>query len=238
MNVGITVGAGSENGIIRDCHFTPNCFAVHTDGNWWSGPYASIMTRGTPYVIGESKNQILYHNFTYGAAKGLVVSDGAENVYVLSHGVDSGDISAYFSGNCTVTLVDTELVNLNLEGHPLSYANYVYTADDFKGTIDFINVAGWGTTRNAFCLNGNGKVNVTGGLMITAGSPLVKLNSGRISMIGLINSGRTTDFSADYMARSIYVAGNLFASKLRFDDSITEWEVELSGADLAVYGKK
>ncbi|MBR2620924.1 MAG: hypothetical protein IKC97_00955 [Clostridia bacterium] len=228
LNTGIQVGAGSENGIIRDCHFTPNCFTVHTDDNWWTGPYVSIMTRSRPFVIGESTNQILYHNFTYGAYQGLTVLDGAENVYVLSHGVDSGDISAYFSGDCTVTLVNTELVNLYTKG-TAKHFNYVYTEEDFTGQIDFINVAGWGTCKNAFNLNGYGSVNVYGANIVSAGAPMCRLNAGSASFVGVINHTRTTTAIAGELAANLNLSGNLLVGGVRVDDSFTE--DMLSGTD-------
>ncbi len=236
LNQGIVIGAGSENGIVRDCHLTPNCFCVHTDANWWTGPYVSIMTRGTPFVIGESKNQILYHNFTYGAYKGLVVLDGAENAYVLSHGVDSGDISAYFSGDCSVTLVNTELVNLFTAG-TAKHFNYIYTDEDFTGTLNLINTAGWGTSKNAFNLNGSGQVNITGALITAAGAPLMNLNGGTATVIGLINDSRTTDFKAGDYAISLHIAGNILNSGLRIDSSFEEIGAEVTGADLEIYQK-
>ncbi|MBE6661124.1 MAG: hypothetical protein E7605_06945 [Ruminococcaceae bacterium] len=229
LNTGIQVGAGSENGIIRDCHFTPNCFAVHTDDNWWTGPYVSIMTRSRPFIIGESKNQILYHNFTYGAYQGLTVLDGAQDAYILSHGVDSGDISAYFSGDCTVTLVNTELVNLYTAG-TAKHFNYVHTEEDFTGKVDFINVAGWGTCKNAFNLNGDGEVNVYGGNIVSAGEPMCRLNAGSASFVGVINASRTTDAVAGDMAMSLNLSGNLFASGIRIDKSFTD--DMLSGTDI------
>ncbi len=228
-NTGIQVGAGSENGIIRDCHFTPNCYAVHSDDNWWADVYTSIMSRGRPFIIGESSGQILYHNFTYGAYQGLTVLDGAQDVYVLSHGVDSGDISAYFSGDCTVTLVNTELVNLHTQGSG-KYFNYVYTEEDFVGRIDLINVAGWGTSRNAFNINGYGEVNVYGGNIVNAGAPLCRLNGGSASFVGVINQSRTTDAVAGEMAVGLNLSGNLFATGVRIDSSFTE--DMLSGTDV------
>lgn len=227
LNMGIVVGSGSENGIIRDCHFTPNCFAVHTDDNWWTGPYLTIMSKGKPYVIGESKNQILYHNFTYGAYHGLSVLDGADNVYVLCHGVDAGNISAYFSGDCTATLVDTQLVNLDKTNGLLKdispvYFNYVYTNEDFAGKIDFINLAGWGTCKNAFCLNGMGSVNVYGGKLESAGAPMCRLNAGSASFVGVINDSRTTDVVAGDDAINLNLSGNIFASGIRLDDTVTD----------------
>ncbi|MBQ8718169.1 MAG: hypothetical protein IJY66_02760 [Clostridia bacterium] len=236
LNQGIVIGAGSENGIVRDCHLTPNCFCVHSDANWWTGPYVELMTHGTPYVIGESKNQILYHNFTYGAYQGLVVLDGAEDAYVLSHGVDSGDISAYFSGDCSVTLVNTELVNLFTAG-TAKHFNYVYTAEDFSGTLNMINTAGWGTSRNAFNLNGDGHINITGSLITAAGAPLMNLNAGSATVIGLINDTRTTDFKAGDFAISLHIAGNILNSGLRIDPSFEEVGADITGADLEIYQK-
>jgi hypothetical protein len=238
LNIGIRVGAGSENGVIRDCHFTPNCWCLRSDGNWWGAAYQEIMTHGTPYVIGESKNQILYHNFTYGAYQGLTVLDGAKNVYVLSHGVDSGDISSYFAGNCTVTMINTELVNLNTAG-PLTTAHYVYTEQDFEGTLNIINMAGWGPhSRGAFSLNGNGTVNVTGANIIEVGSPMMTLNAGSASVIGLINAKRTVDFIAGDMAMELHLAGNIFFGGLDMDRSIDDNGVELSGADIEAYAEE
>ncbi|MBR5797845.1 MAG: hypothetical protein IKY29_02720, partial [Clostridia bacterium] len=186
-------------------------------------------TRGRPFIIGESTGQIMYHNFTYGAYQGLTVLDGAQDVYVLSHGVDSGDISAYFSGDCTVTLVNTELVNLYTKGSG-RYFNYVYTEEDFTGKLDFINVAGWGTCKNAFNLNGDGEVNVYGGNIVSAGAPMCRLNAGSASFVGVINASRTTDAIAGDMAMSLNLSGNLFASGIRIDKSFTD--DMLSGTDI------
>ena len=230
MNIGIEVGAGSKNGIIRDCHFTPNCFAVRPDNNWWTGPYVSIMTRSRPFVIGESENQILYHNFTYGAYQGLTVLDGAQDVYVLSHGVDSGDISSYFSGDCTVTLVNTELVNLYTKG-TAKHFNYVYTEDDFVGQVDFINLAGWGTSNSAFNLNGSGEVNIYGGNIVSPGAPMCRLNAGSVSFVGIMNKSYATIAKAGDRAKYLNLSGNLFVGGMHIDDSFTE--DMLGGADIA-----
>ncbi|MBQ7338763.1 MAG: hypothetical protein IJW40_09970 [Clostridia bacterium] len=237
LNVGIRVGAGSENGIIRDCHFTPNCWRCTTAGSWWGAAYNAIMNHGTPYVIGESRNEILYHNFTYGAYQGLTVLDGAENVYVLSHGVDSGDISSYFSGNCTVNMVNAELVNLDVRrpNYLPVHGNYVYTETDFSGTVNFISVAGWGPSVGAFRFGGGGTVNITGAKICNAGMPMLQLDAGSANILGLINDTDTVDYCAGQSAVSLHIAGNLYASKLRLDDSVKNGSLTLSGTDAAAY---
>ena len=236
LNQGIVVGAGSKNGIIRDCHFTPNCFAIRNNDNWWDSAYVSIMTRGTPFVIGESENQILYHNFTYGAYQGLTVLDGASDVYVLSHGVDSGDISAFFSGDCSATLVNTELVNLRTVGEAKHF-NYIHTDVDFTGTLNIISMAGWGTSRNAFRLNGRGTVNITGAKIENAGEPLVRLNNGTLNLIGLINSTNSIDFQIGNSGDALHIAGNIFNSGLRLSESFKDTDATLTGIDWERYGK-
>ena len=213
LNVGIQVGGGSENGIIRDCHFTPNTWCLR-DENYWGNIFQScVMPRSRPYVVGASKNEILYHNFVYGAFEGLSLTDGAENVFTLCHGVDSGNYSMRVSGDCSVTMVDSQLVNLNGRQH-----NYVLTDASFTGTLTMVNTACWGTTSNALHLNGPGSITMKSGIIINAGTPFCRLNEGSLTLIGVINQQRTKDFMISGRAESLTLDGNLFESGLRYDN--------------------
>lgn len=230
LDTGIHVGAGSENGIIRDCHFTPNTWCLRTGDNWWNNVYKTIMERSRPYVIGESKNQILYHNFTYGAREGLSVLDGAYDVYLLCHGVDSGYTSAYFSGDCTVTMVDSQLVNLyqNNSGADL---HYLETAEDFTGRLTMIQSAYWGSTKGAFILRGEGDVVMYGVQMHSAGVPLCRLDGGSLSLYGMLETSRTEDFHIGEGALSLDISGNVFPGGLQIkkDDNAT---ADITGSDV------
>jgi hypothetical protein len=113
----------------------------------------------------------------------------------------------------------------------------VYTAEDFSGVLNMINTAGWGTSKNAFCLNGFGTVNVTGAKICAAGAPLFNHNGGDLVVIGLINDSRTTDFVTNGDASSLHIAGNLFNSGLRIDGSFDENGVNVTGEDLTIYEK-
>ena len=81
---GVVVGAGSENGIVRDCHFTPNCW-VSSDIDWGES-YAFIMANSKLFVVGESKGEILYHNFTYGGYNGLTLLTERRTLYRRARG--------------------------------------------------------------------------------------------------------------------------------------------------------
>ena len=213
LETGIIVGAGSENGIIRDCHFTPNTWCLRGGDGWWDNVYRQIMENARPYVIGESQNQILYHNFTYGAREGLSVTDGAYDVYLLCHGVDSGYTSAHFSGDCTVTMVDSQLVNLYQRGE--GDLHYIETSDDFTGQLTMIQSAFWGSTKGAFVLRGEGDVVMYGVQMHSAGDPLCRLYGGSLSLYGMLETSRTDDFYIGAGAASLELSGNVFPGGLQ-----------------------
>ena len=230
LDVGITVGAGSENGIIRDCHFTPNTWCSHVTDGWWDDVYNVIMERSRPYIVGESKNQLLYHNFVYGAREGLVVSDGAEDVYLLCHGVDSGYTSAYFEGDCSVTMVDCQLVNLH-KNNGAADMHYFVTSEDFEGKITMTQTAFWGSTKGAFVLNGEGDVVMYGVQMHAAGTPMCRLNGGTLKLYGMLESTRTKDFVIGENAISLTLSGNVFPGGLQIEQEDGA-DAEITGRDL------
>jgi hypothetical protein len=230
VDIGIIVGGGSENGIIRDCHFTPNTWCLRGAVNWWDKVYNMIMERSRPYVIGESENQILYHNFVYGAREGLSVLDGAQNVYLLCHGVDSGYTSAHFSGYCSVVMVDSQLVNLH-KNNPSADMHYLVTADDFTGELTMINSSFWGSSQGAWRLDGSGSVVMYGVQMHSAGSLMCELKGGELALYGMLESSRTKDFFVGEHARSLILSGNVFPGGLQIDKD-EDTDADISGEDI------
>lgn len=214
LNVGIEVGGGSENGIIRDCHFTPNTWCLRGKEDYWENVDRMIMAQSRPYVIGKSKNQILYHNFVFAAYQGLSILDGAQNVYSLCHGVDAGNISAYFEGDCTATLVDSQLVNRDDSGANRDM-NYIRTNDDFTGSVEMIGLAAWGSPKSALYLEGDGNLAIRCALISAAGSPMARLDAGSLSVWGMFNRGHSCDYAVGADARALLIAGNVYASGLR-----------------------
>ncbi len=204
---GIVVGAGSENGIIRDVHYTPNCW--HGDGVVWDESYRFIMANSEPFVIGESRGQILYHNFVYGAFRGLTLLDGAKEAYIVAHGVDSGNFSFYAEGDCTAELVNTQLVNLN--GADM---NYIYTDKSFKGVLNLINTNMWGTPTDSVIMNGSGKLNLFQGTVLSAGSRFLIMNAGEVTVAGIHVKQRNikSDILAEEDIIKITAFANIFGS--------------------------
>lgn len=213
LNTGIKVGAGSENGIIRDCHVTPNSWCLRPNGmEDWNRVYQQIMKQYRMMVIGESKNEILYHNFVYGAAEGLAIENGAQNVFVLGYGVDSGDHSLVLRGNCTATLVDSQLVNLNG-----SDMHYLVTDPDFCGSVTMLGTAFWGTSENGWKLQGGGSLDLRSVLMLSSGTPMCRMSGGTLRLYNLLDSGRNKDFIVSAGAKELHLTANRFLGGLKID---------------------
>lgn len=211
MNIGVIVGGGSENGIVRDIQYTPNC----NPGNW-DATYRSIMTQGRPFVIGETKNQIFYHNFSYGGWKGIHVTDGAKDAYLIANGIDSGNYSVYLEGNATAHFVDSQLVNLN--GKEM---NYIVTDESFTGEVDMINTNLWGSSKGAIVMKGEGKLTMVGGRVNNAGSYLLKMNAGEAVLAAMQNATASlrADVEATNNIKSVTLIGCVLESggKYRVD---------------------
>lgn len=204
---GIVVGAGSENGIIRDVHYTPNCW--NGDGVVWDESYRFIMANSEPFVIGETRGQKLYHNFVYGAFRGLTLLNGVKEATIVAHGVDSGNFSFYAEGNCTAELVNTQLVNLN--GTDM---NYIYIDESFKGIINLINTNMWGTPKDSVIMNGSGKLNLFQGTVLSAGSRFLIMNAGDVTVAGIHvkQSNIKSDILAEENIIKIKAYANIFGS--------------------------
>ncbi|MBO5701601.1 MAG: hypothetical protein J6S71_04115 [Clostridia bacterium] len=211
LNNAITVGSGSENGIIRDCHFTPNCWFDQSDPNAWNNVYQYMMDNSTTFLIGESKNEILYNNFTICIKTGIEITDGAQNVQLLGNGVDSSDTAVLLSGNCTAYFVNSQLVNLRDSGGKAQYFDIVRTSEDFTGSVDFFNSSSWGTTNYVYNLNGLGTVRVIGGRIGRCDGKLANIAGGEVYFYSCSND-TSAIISAVDSVKKIYLSGNLFTS--------------------------
>lgn len=209
---GIVVGSGSENGVIRDVHYTPNCW--RGEGVVWEESYRYIMAHSEPFVIGDSKGQILYHNFVYGAFRGLTLLGGAKEAHMVAHGVDSGNFSLYAEGGCTAELVNTQLVNLNG-----SDMNYIFTDESFSGTVNCINTNMWGTPKDSVVMNGKGKLGLFQGTVLSAGNRFLIMNAGEVTLAGIHVKQRSirSDIAAGENIIKIISFANIFGSGGKFD---------------------
>ncbi len=213
LNNAIAVGSGSENGIIRDCHFTPNCWFDQSETDAWNNVYQYMMDNSISILIGESKNEILYNNFTICIKTGIEIRDGAQNVQLLGNGVDSSDTAILLSGNCTAYFVNSQLVNLRDSGGKAQYFDIVRTSEDFTGSVDFFNSSSWGTTNYVYNLNGLGTVRVIGGRIGRCDGKLSNIAGGEVYFYGCSNDTNAIISAADSV-KKIYLSGNLFQSSL------------------------
>ena len=217
INVGIKVGAGSKGGIIRDVHYTPNCF-----GGNWNQVFSYIMSHSRCFWTMDCEDEVLYHNFTYAGWRGIELGDGTENCVVICHGTDCGNYAAYVEGECTATLIDSQLVNL--PGGTPDFRAYIYTAPNFTGDVSFINTGMWGATVKTVYLEGTGHVLFYQGIISNSGSTTFNVVRGEAEIYGMYSS--TGTLSADVRAYDgcydCIAIGNLFASGGKYTGAVTQ----------------
>ena len=156
--------------------------------------------------------------------------DGAENVYLLCHGVDSGYTSAHFSGDCSVVMVDAQLVNLH-KNNPKADMHYLVTADDFTGELTMINSSFWGSTQGAWRLHGSGRVVMYGVQMHSAGLLMCDLKGGELALYGMLESSHTKDFFVGEKAQALILSGNVFPGGLQIEKD-ENTDADISGEDI------
>ncbi len=219
-NIGIHVGGGSENGIIRDCMFTQNTSWTAVDDQGFIGTTRPMLLgQSSTFKIGKSKNQILYHTFVYAAYKGIDVGDGAENCVILSHGTDSGNFAAYFSGNCSVTLVDPQLCAYLADPGAVPISNnhrtFIKADETFTGTLTVHNASCWGTPSHSIILEGDGTYRFYQTYLHAAGNSGITIDAGTLEMALYARRGKVKyDVKASDKVKSITINGSLADSKL------------------------
>lgn len=160
LNVGIQVGAGSEGGIIRDCHYTVNCWQIgrYRDGNYWNNVETVAGSKGRTFVIGESNGEVLFNNFSINQLKGISLLDGAQNVLSVGSAVDYSDVDVYLDGNCTATIINGQFVMGRSEREISLHLSTVYSTAEFSGHVNFFNCAHWGRSHYTYNHNGTGEI--------------------------------------------------------------------------------
>ena len=171
LSKGVTVGSGSSNGIIRDCHFHTNVVLSNSElVNY-------IRNNETAFDINNSTNEIVFNNFSWGPNIGMSFNN-AKSFFAISNGIDQGNNSVNVSSS-TGQLVSNMLVATSDNNNSL----YLNTN---SGNIDLINNMYWGNNAgSAFNINGSSNISFFGGI-INHASNLFRNNQGNISMYGFI----------------------------------------------------
>ncbi len=160
LNVGVQVGAGSRGGIIRDCHYTVNCWQIgrYRDGNYWNNVETVAGSKGCTFVIGESTGEILFNNFSINQLRGVSLMDGAHDVLSVGTAVDYSDVNVYIDGNVTATVINGQFVMGRSERETSVHLSTVYTTEAFSGKVNFFNCAHWGRSHYTYNHNGTGEI--------------------------------------------------------------------------------
>ena len=160
LNVGIQVGADSVGGIIRDCHYTVNCWQIgrYRDTNYWNNVETVAGSKGRTFVIGKSEGEVLFNNFAINQLKGVSLLDGAHNALSVGTAIDYSDVDIYLDGNVTATVINGQFVMGRSERELSLHLSTVYATEAFDGKVSFFNCAHWGRSHYTYQHNGTGEI--------------------------------------------------------------------------------
>ncbi len=176
LEQGIVVGGGSVNGIVRDCQMNIHYFTDNPYYKTLSVDSDAVLEYATDhseaFVVKQTTNQIMYHNFVLGVHSGIAIDQGAD-VFVLAHGTDGGDRSMTVRGTPSgdVVFVNTQLVVI---GPGLTKA-YINVEPSFTGRLDMTQTNMWGQPTDCSVLIGGGQVRLSQGSNTRSGTVGVKV---------------------------------------------------------------
>lgn len=190
LNEGITVGAGSEGGIIRDCHFTVNCWQIgrYKDGNYWNNVEAVATMYGKTFNVGQSRGEVLYNNFSINQLRGISILEGARDVLSVGTAVDYSDCDLYLSGDCNATVVNGQFVSARSSTSQWVLQSYVYADSDFTGKAVLCNSAFWGSASPVLKIKGSGTVSMLNTAYDATKSNLCVLEGGSAFFATVVSS--------------------------------------------------
>jgi len=218
---GITIGSGSSNGVVKNCQLL--CHYFSTSSNLFcyeadTAKFGSIITEYQrltleTFVIKNTKNQIMFNNFTFGALSGLVIDEGA-NAFILTHGTDAATNSITArNSNSNVTMVNTQLVNLG----SAAAKTYVNVESSFGGNLTMIQTNMWGTPTTGVTVRA-GTLTMSQGTMQECGTYGVNISgSAKFQLSGMC----FRDADTTYYVHSSNSAANItvFANRYARDSS-------------------
>lgn len=220
FEVGIKVGGNSSNGLIKNCHFNPN---VMTNKNWTRN-FNYIMDHQISFEIGNSLNEVLVGNFSYGSKVGHKIINGAKNFVILGSGSDYSKEPLQINGNINGELINPLLTTIpntassncssNDElycGNNPSDEHYIKTNDSFEGYVNIVNFISWlNNSSTAFYLNGTGDIHLYGGIIDNSNHQTIILNNKYNTIIGLIiNQNGSPEFIINPSVSNTSLAGNI-----------------------------
>ncbi len=215
LEQGVVVGGGSVNGIVRDCQFNVHYFCDNPHYKTLDVAMEDAMGYAMEYseafVVKQTTNQMMFHNFVLGVHSGIAIDEGAD-VFVLAHGTDVGDRSITVRGTPSgeVVFVNTQLVAYK----PGKTRAYINIEPSFTGRVDMTQTNFWGDPAECSVLVGGGELYLSQGNNVRSGELGVKVwNNARCSYNSihhLRNDTRYDLYLSD--AGNVISYGNLYAS--------------------------
>jgi hypothetical protein len=191
------IGGGSVGGRLINCQLNPNYYAFTNSyanspdqlrkktgekRDFFEATDSYAKQYGDAFNIGDCADQILFHNFVFGARRGLALTGTATGPsgWCFGHGSDQCGWGLYAEklGANGMPLINTQLVTVSSNGPD---NGYIKLDKQFTGVLYLLGVNAWGGPNNA--------VEVDGGRLIV--SDLSATNSGN-SVFVLRNKGALT----------------------------------------------
>lgn len=220
FDIGVKVGGNSQNGVVKDCHYSPN---VLPNKNWTRN-FNYIMAHQTSFEIGNSTSEVLVGNFSYGSNIGHNITYGANKFVILGSGSDYSKSPLQINGNVNGELINPLLTtipnmsssncNSNIElycgNNPLE-EYYIKSNDSFTGFVNIINSISWlNNQAHAFYLNGRGDLHIYGGMIDHSNNQPIVVNNSLTTIVGLIiNSSGTPEFIFNSSVTNATIGGNV-----------------------------
>ena len=225
LEYGIKVGAGSYNGIVKECHFTINAMK-HSGWSDLNNKWQYLINHQVAFEIGNSTNELLFHNFVYNPSIGYNVSNGAKSFTILGCGADaSGKYAINIKGNVNGQIVNPLLVTLGSQKwcavNPCFDSNfnpnlrrYIKTEDSFTGYINIVNSISWGNdSAIAFEFGGKGDIHIYSGIVDNTANPVIRNSNSLLSVFGLIiKQDRSSAYEINKGCTGAHFAGNVCAN--------------------------
>ncbi len=215
LEQGVVVGGGSVNGIVRDCQFNVHYFCDNphykTIPVTMEDTMAYAISHSEAFVVKQTTNQIMFHNFVLGVHSGIAIDEGAD-VFVLAHGTDVGDRSITVRGTPSgeIVFVNTQLVAYN----PGETKAYINIEPSFTGRVDMTQTNFWGDPAQCSVLVGGGELYLSQGNNVRSGEIGVKVwNNARCSYNSIHHLRSDTRYDL-YLsdAGNVISYGNIYAS--------------------------
>lgn len=220
------VGGGSVGGRLINCQLNPNYYAFTRNYNnspdnirkltgktfdeYFAATDNIAKEHEDAFWVGDCSDEMLFHNFVFGARRGLVLSGSTTGPsgWCFGHGSDQSGWGLYVEkvGPDGMPLINSQLVTVGNNG---AERGYIKLDPAFTGTVSCIGVDAWGGPNVAVSVEG-GHLNLDSLSITQSGNASFVLRnkgSASISSAVLRNPGVVVDRSSS--ANNITLSGIL-----------------------------